>query len=86
MTLDATNFFAGGFRSTFAAGDFDLAGGCFLVPLPDWLPPLPLPLPLLVCWESLLWCFSSSESGTSTNRAVGLGPELEGPLGFFRIG
>lgn len=60
-----------------------------MVWLPDWLAPLPLPLPLPlpVRCESLLWCWvSSSESGTSTNRAVGLGPEFEGPLGFFRIG
>lgn len=29
---------------------------------------------------------SASESGGDANRAVGRGPEAEGPLGFFRIG
>ena len=29
---------------------------------------------------------SPSEPGGETNRAVGRGPELEGPLGFFKMG
>lgn len=83
--VEATNFLVdAGFLSGFA-GDLDLegnrAGFRFLVEPSDWLAPLAL------CCELLLCCaFSSSESGTSTNRAVGRGPELEGPLEFFRIG
>lgn len=38
---------------------------------------VPLPFPLLS---------STSDPGGDTNRAVGRGPEAEGPLGFFRIG
>lgn len=29
---------------------------------------------------------SSSDSGGETNRAVGRGPDVEGPLGFFKMG
>lgn len=29
---------------------------------------------------------SSSDPGGETNRAVGRGPEFEGPLGFFKMG
>lgn len=72
---EATNFLGAGFLSTLT-GDTELddarVSGFLLVELPALFSPL--------CCE-----VSSSESGTSTNRAVGLGPEFEGPLGFFKI-
>lgn len=35
---------------------------------------------------SLLSLASPSDPGGDTNRAVGRGPEFEGPLGFFKMG
>lgn len=72
---EATNFLGAGFLSTFA-GEMELddarVSDFFLVEVPTLFSPL--------CCD-----VSSSESGTSTNRAVGLGPEFEGPLGFFKM-
>lgn len=71
---EATNFLGAGFLSPFA-GETELddarTSGFFLVEGPTLF--------------SLCCDVSSSESGTSTNRAVGLGPEFDGPLGFFKI-
>lgn len=76
--LDTTNFFAAavGFLSPLAGGTGLEARrvSTFFLFKPCAL------LPALDCEAS------PSESGTSANRAVGRGPVLEGPLGFFKIG
>lgn len=89
VVVEATNFLPVGSFFSGLAGDLDLdaaaaaaaarfsrflveVSGCFTLPF---------------CCELLFWAeVSSSESGTSTNLAVGRGPEFEGPLGFFKIG
>lgn len=76
--VDATNFFeAAGFLSVFA-GDVDFVedrtSGFFIVKPPDGTSSSAFPSP------------SPSDPWGDTNRAVGRGPEFDGPLGFFKIG
>lgn len=75
--VDATNFFVGvplfsNFAGEAEAGDGRISIPVFAVLVDEGSPPRV---------EA-----SSSDPGGETNLAVGLGPDVEGPLGFFRIG
>ena len=75
--VDTTNFFVGVPLFSIFAGDAEAGDGRISMPVFAVLveegssPRVDVP---------------SSEPGGDTNLAVGLGPDVEGPLGFFKIG